>query len=227
MHVLNTSDIRKLDKLAQRRFSIPGLLLMEHASLGLAEELLKLPGSDLSRYVFLCGKGNNGGDGFAAARHLHNAGHDVKVILTGLLDHLREGSDAAVNAQIASNMGIMIVECRSSEEILGHLDALEPRFLVDAVLGTGLSSDVRGMFKEVFSGINEKNLDVTAVDIPSGFDGDTGRPRGVAIKARRTVTFAFSKIGFLDEQSRAFCGDIIVKGIGIPREVVENPQEFL
>ena len=108
---LNTLNVRKLDLIAQERFSIPGIILMEHASLGLAEVLLNLAPEGSGRFLFLCGKGNNGGDGFAAARHLHNDGRSVSIALAGRLDQVREGSDAESNALIAVKMGIPVTQC--------------------------------------------------------------------------------------------------------------------
>ena len=224
---LNTSDIRKLDLVAQERFSISGLLLMEHASLGLAEVLLSLAPDGVGRVLFLCGKGNHGGDGFAAARHLHNAGLSSSIVLAGRLDQIRRGSDAEMNALIATRMKIPIIECEDASEILAHIDKTEPDFVVDALLGTGLSSDVRGMLEEVIDGVNERRLDVTAVDMPSGLDSDTGLPLGTAIIAQRTVTFAFQKVGLAKNEARPYCGKIFVKGIGLPREVIQDPHAYL
>jgi len=224
---LNASKIRQLDLIAQNKFAIPGLLLMEHASLGLAEVLEALSQSRKDRYLFVCGRGNNGGDGFAAARHLHNRGLKVAVVFMGKMDQIREGSDAAINAVIVRKMGIPISEGETSEEILAAVDLAQPDYLVDSILGTGLSSEVRGMFRDVIEGINSRGLDVTAVDMPSGLDSNTGLPLGAAIKAKRTVTFAFGKAGLTKEEAKQYCGKVIVKGIGLPREVTEDPHAYL
>jgi len=226
MKFLNVSQIRQLDAIAQERFAIPGLLLMEHASLGLAEVLASLSKSGEENYLFLCGRGNNGGDGFAAARHLKNRHLRVSILLLGSLDRIREGSDAAVNARIARAIGIPIHECPTADAVLENVDSGRPDFIVDAVLGTGLKSDVRGMFRGVIDGLNERDLDITAVDVPSGLDGDTGIPLGAAVKARRTVTFAFPKIGFKSVEAGGYCGEIVVKKIGMPIEISENPLSF-
>jgi NAD(P)H-hydrate epimerase len=227
MNCLKTNEVRKLDLIAQERFGIPGILLMEHASLGLASVLCSLVRTKQERFLFLCGKGNNGGDGFAAARHMHNHGLEARVLLLGALDQIREGSDAALNAAIALKMGIPVHECKSAGDVLDSIDAARPDFLVDAILGTGLSSNVRGMLKDVIAGINDRGLDVTAVDVPTGLDADTGLPLGIAMKARRTVTFAFQKEGLVKDVAKEYCGEIHVGGIGLPREVSENPRAYL
>ncbi len=227
MNPLNTNDVRKLDLIAQDAFSIPGILLMEHASLGLAEVLLSLSKTQKEKFLFLCGRGNNGGDGLAAARHLHNNRLRVEIVFTGRVDQIRPGSDAETNARIAIKMGIPIFEAESADHALERIDAVSPTRLVDAVFGTGLSSDVRGWYGELFDGINSREYDVTAVDVPSGLDSDSGLPLGTAIKAQRTVTFAFPKKGLLNKEGQRYCGEVIVKGIGLPLEVIENPGAYL
>jgi NAD(P)H-hydrate epimerase len=224
---LKTSEVRHLDMVAQDRFGIPGLLLMEHASWGIAEVLQGLAPTGKKMFLFLCGKGNNGGDGFAAARHLHNRGLRAAVVLTGRIDQIRAESDAATNAAIARKMGIPIAECETAAEILEAIDRAAPDHLVDAVLGTGLSSPVRGLYKEVFEGLNARELNVTAVDMPSGLDSDTGLPLGGAVRAARTVTLAFAKTGLMKPEAAEYCGEIIVKGIGLPREVCDDPRAYL
>lgn len=224
---LKTSEVRHLDMVAQDRFGIPGLLLMEHASWGIADVLLGFASTGQEKFLFLCGKGNNGGDGFAAARHLHNRGLRVAVVLTGRMDGISAGSDAAANAAIAQKMGIPIAESETAGGVLEAIDLAAPDHLVDAVLGTGLSSPVRGLYKEVFEGLNTRGLNVTAVDMPSGLDSDTGLPLGTAVRAMRTVTLAFAKTGLMKPEAAEYCGEIIVKGIGLPREVCENPRAYL
>jgi NAD(P)H-hydrate epimerase len=227
MTILKTIEVRELDQIAQDRFAIPGILLMEHASLSLASVLLSLVRTKKERFLFVCGRGNNGGDGFAAARHLHNHGLASEVVLLGAIDQIRAGSDAALNAVIALKMGIPVHECMAAGEALECIDRLKPDHVVDAILGTGLSSDVRGVLKDVIEGINARGLDVTAVDVPSGLDADTGLPLGVAMRARRTVTFAFQKQGLVNECAKEYCGEIHVGEIGLPREVSENPRAYL
>jgi NAD(P)H-hydrate epimerase len=227
MKPLKTNEIRKLDELAQLRFSIPGILLMEHASLGLAQHIFLLS-QDINQKIFiLCGKGNNGGDGFATARHLHNHGHRPEVLLMGKKGDLKESSDAYTNACITHKMGIPIQECTKVEEVLQRVKDCEYAFHLDAVFGTGLSSRLRGIYPELFTAINELNLSFIAVDVPSGLNSETGMPMGAAIKAWQTITFAFPKIGFNLGEGPKYCGEIKVVDIGLPKEVKDNPTKFL
>jgi NAD(P)H-hydrate epimerase len=223
----NSISIRKLDQLAIDRYGIPGLLLMEHASLGLAKHVhAQLPDPERKILIF-CGKGNNGGDGFAAARHLHNLGHHPEILLFGRREDIRPGTDAQINAEITHRMDIPIHEHGDVESVLAHLHDTRYHAYLDAVFGTGLSTPLRGIYPELFQAIDDLNLPITAVDVPSGLNSDTGMPMGAALHARQTVTFAFAKKGFKTGEGPAYCGEVYVVGIGLPRQVREDPERFL
>jgi NAD(P)H-hydrate epimerase len=224
---MKTDEVRKLDLIAQERFAIPGILLMEHASLNLSEQVLSRIGGKGEKVLILCGKGNNGGDGLACARHLHNRGHFPEVILLGRLDELKSGTDADINGKIAHKMGIPIHEILDTDPVLRVLKDGNYRIHLDAVFGTGLSTPLRGIYPDLFQGINELELPFIAVDVPSGLNSDTGEVMGAAIKAEQTVTFAFAKRGFMEGEGPDYCGDVIVAGIGLPREVEEHPENYL
>lgn len=227
MIYLKTSEVRRLDQVAQERFGIPGILLMEHASLGLATHIQLQVGELGGSILFLCGKGNNGGDGFAAARHLHNRGYKPEIVLLGKAEDVRTGSDASVNADICLKMGIPLKECIDKNAILEILSKENHAVYVDAVFGTGLSSELRGVYPALFDAINELDLPIIAVDVPSGLNSDTGMPMGATVRARQTITFAFAKEGFRKGEGSAFCGNIKVVDIGLPRELKEDPRAFL
>jgi len=227
MKYLNTLENRELDLIAQKRFSIPGIILMEHASLGLADVVLSHLPEERHKIAILCGKGNNGGDGFAAARHLHNSGKKPVILLLGSCKEIKAGSDAATNMEIAAKMQIPIIESIEPQTALKHLSEGNFEVCLDAVFGTGLSSQLRGSYPALFEEINKLHLHVIAVDVPSGLNSDTGMPMGAAIRAKQTVTFGFAKTGFQLGEADQYCGEIIVKGIGLPREVIESPETFL
>jgi len=227
MKSLKTAEVRTLDQVAQERFGIPGLLLMEHASLGMAGILANLCKRGDETFAIFCGKGNNGGDGFALARHLHNRGLSVTLFLIGRINEIREGSDAALNADIAARMGLPIHEVLEADSLWREIDACKPDLVVDAILGTGISSELRGLIKTIVEGLNKRELDITAVDMPTGLNSDTGAPMGAAVKATRTITLAFQKVGLEKKEAAGYCGELIVSGIGLPREVVDDPRSFL
>jgi NAD(P)H-hydrate epimerase len=224
---MKTEEVRKLDLIAQERFAIPGILLMEHASMGLAREVASRIDSEGEKILILCGKGNNGGDGLACARHLHNMGHRPEIVLLGKLEDLRPGGDAAVNGEIARRMGIPIHEALDVDTIIRMLNEGNYPLHLDAVFGTGLSTPLRGIYPSLFEKINELALPFIAVDVPSGLNSDTGEVMGAAVRARATVTFAFAKRGFLEGEGPAYCGEVIVSGIGLPREVEAHPEKYL
>lgn len=224
---LKTLEVRKLDQIAQDRFGIPGILLMEHASLGLATHIQLQAGEIGESILILCGKGNNGGDGLAAARHLFNRGYRPEVLLIGKAGDIRAGSDAAVNAEICLKMGIPLFECDDRDTILDVLKKRNHTVYVDAVFGTGLSSELKGIYPSLFNAINELELPFMAVDVPSGLNSDTGIPMGGAVKARKTITFAFAKEGFQKGEGPSYCGEIKVVDIGLPKEVIRNPHAYL
>ena len=157
----------------------------------------------------LCGPGNNGGDGFVAARHLRQRGFDVRVFLIG--DRAALKGDAA---EMARRWPIPIRPATA--------DPLQSMNLViDAIFGAGLSRAPEGEVAELITEVNDSGLPVLAVDVPSGLDGTTGVPPGVCIQARKTVTFFRKKPGHLLMPGRALCGEVIVAQIGIPESVLE------
>jgi len=162
--------------------------------------------------VVVAGKGNNGGDGLVTARHLHNHGHDVTVQLLARGDELK--GSAAVNFTAARNYGVPINEDCSADELAVALAGAD--LVVDAVLGTGVSGEVRGKAREATEAINAADGPVVAVDLPSGVDADTGALCGVAVRADLTVTFGLPKVGNVVFPGAAHCGELRVADITLP-----------
>jgi NAD(P)H-hydrate epimerase len=212
--VLSREEARALDRRAIDEAGVPGVVLMENAGRGCAELLRGLGVG--GRVVVCCGKGNNGGDGFVIARHLDNARVEVRVLL--FADPAALTGDAAINYRILAHSGPPIVtfgdgsldETKLSAELTGA------DWVVDALFGSGLQGVVRAPFDRVIGVINETAVRVLAVDIPSGLDADTGRPLGVAIRARHTATIAAPKKGFLEPEARPYLGQLHVIDMGIP-----------
>lgn len=230
--VLSRDAVREVDRLAVERFGVPSIVLMENAAIGLRDRALAmLAGLGGTRAAILAGPGNNGGDGFALARHLHNAGREPAVLITG--DPARYAGDAATNLAIVRRMGLSIARLDTSAgaEILEQL-AANPVLIVDALLGTGVREAARGVIRDVILQVNRlrsAEVGVLAVDVPSGLDCDTGEPAGggEAVAADATVTFVALKRGFLHLDAQRWTGEISVAGIGAPRELVEELGEFV
>jgi hydroxyethylthiazole kinase-like uncharacterized protein yjeF len=198
----------RADADAVSRGGITSLNLMEHAGAALGEALCaRWP---TGRVVVLCGPGNNGGDGFVAARMLAEQGRDVRLALLGDITGLQ--GDAAANA------------ARWNGEILpldiAVLDGAD--IVLDALFGAGLTREVDGVAREVIEAINEQGIACVSVDVPSGVDGDTGKVRGVAPQAALTVTFFGRKPGHLLYPGRRLCGEVRVADIGIPDAVLDE-----
>ncbi len=233
--VLSRQAVRRVDQLATERFGIPSIVLMENAAIGLRDRatamLLEL-GTD--RAVILVGPGNNGGDGLALARHLHNAGAKPRVLLTTDPHRLAHTpTDAAVNLATVQKMHLPIerLDTASGAEVLEH--AADSRVLIiDALLGTGLRDPARGVIRDTILHANRlraPGVGVLAVDLPSGLDCDTGTPadNGPAIEADHTVTFVALKPGMLHLQAQRWTGEVTIAGIGAPRELVEELGEYV
>ncbi|MCB9894686.1 MAG: NAD(P)H-hydrate epimerase [Planctomycetes bacterium] len=174
--------------------------------------------------VILCGPGNNGGDGLAIARTLHNRGHAVCVYYVGDPASLATaGPDVALNAKLLGGLGVQIQELRSREQLKAAWKTLnEAPLIIDALFGTGLDRVIEDPFRAVIEAANDADTPKLAVDIPSGLDANTGDILGVAIRAECTVTFVAEKAGFKEAAGPAFCGQVTVAEIGIPREYIEQ-----
>ena len=222
---LTREQSRELDRIAINEYGIKGVILMENAGRACAREAAQmLAESGGDTVCIFCGPGNNGGDGFVIARHLANRGCDVKAFLVGKIDDaLRKGGDAAVNLEIALNMDVPVLELGNDASLKTALrDAEGTDLIVDALLGTGTTGQVREPYAELIEGVNRLGLPVLAVDVPSGLDCDTGMPLGAAVRAARTVTFVAAKRGFAEPASRQYTGEVKVADISVPRKLLEE-----
>ena len=219
---LTREEMRELDRKAIEEYKIPGIVLMENAGRNVAEEILKmLDDPQQAKVAILCGKGNNGGDGFVVARHLHNHSISVYVFLVAKISDILKDGDAGTNLQILLNMKIPVKEILDIPGVNSILKELNGyNILADALFGTGLSGDVREPFKTLISGVNNLNKPTLSVDIPSGLDCNTGKFLGAAIKATKTVTFAVAKKGFYLNDGPSYTGKVIASDIGIPKELI-------
>ena len=209
MRPISVAQAQKFDRLAREKYGIPSLILMENAGRGVAEETLKML-RGRKKVAIVCGAGNNGGDGLVAARHLLNAGITVKVYLIG--NTLKLKPDPETNLNILIRMKQKIAKVKSVKDLKGIMRA---DLIIDAIFGIGLSSAVREPYAGVIEFLNQSRIPILSVDVPSGLNADTGKVLGVAVKAKRTVTFVASKRGFSKADGPKYCGKIVVRDIGI------------
>jgi len=211
IHVLRKSDMQALDKHMIEKRHIPSIVLMENAAFGMTA-VISQRFDKATKIIAVCGAGNNGGDGFAAARQLEAKGYEVKVCLVGKADTLK--GDAATNAAF---FGPRIIELEDEDTAKDLLSDVSGCVVIDAVFGVGLARDVTGLYAQVIKLINESGAYVVACDIASGIDADTGAVRGIAIRADETVTFQCAKPGHLLFPGRDHTGILTVKEIGVSR----------
>lgn len=204
--------VRKLDSLAVSKCAMPSIVLMENASRHLAEIGYEIAGPG-SRVLVVCGTGNNGGDGLAAARHLANAGLSVEIVRCGK----PKMPDAITNDTITRKMKIPAISLAAALKSRAKYD-----LVIDAVLGTGLTTAPTGTAKvgiDLINRLADRGCKVLSADIPSGLDADTGTTPGACVKADVTVTFAGLKPGLI--AGTRWAGTLWVAEIGVPRELAE------
>jgi len=212
MKVSTVSEMRELDRRAIEEFGIAAKLLMENAGQAVYFALLDEFGVAGKRFVIFCGLGNNGGDGLVVARKIHSSGGAVRVFILG--NPAKFKGAAKINFDIVSRLPIEMRRIESIEEVraaVAHCDGI-----VDAILGTGLTREVTGLYRDVIERINESGKPVFSVDIPSGVHGDTGKVMGAAVRADVTVTFGLPKIGNLLFPGYDLGGKLYVSHISFP-----------
>jgi len=222
MKIVKPEQMSEIDKFTINEIGIPGIVLMENAAVCVVNEILDLlPDLSGKRVVILAGKGNNGGDALAVARHLYNKGFDIKTYLLAKKDEIK--GDAAANLKILESIGIDVIEFISEEQFPEFENVLiRADLVVDGIFGTGLKGNVRGIPARLIDVVNSSSKTVVSIDIPSGINGENGKVMGCCIRASRTVTFALPKIGLLLHPGCEYTGKITVADIGIPQKAIEN-----
>lgn len=230
--LLTRMECRAVDRYAIETLKIPGIVLMENAGRNAAHCIdawlrRRAPvASPANRaagrtITILCGKGNNGGDGFVIARHLHMYGHTVHVELAADAESL--SGDAAVNHAIIRAMGIPVYPLLDLNDVASAAAARwrQSDAVVDALLGTGFVGEVRDPLARIIREVNQLTGPlVVAVDVPSGLDVDTGQAAGQAVRAQETITFLAAKAGYAAPAAREFLGRVTVVDIGAPLELI-------
>lgn len=218
MRSLTRAEVRDVDRRAMEDYGLPGVVLMENAGRNAAAVLLSQ--GITGPVVICCGKGNNGGDGFVIARHLDNAGIEVKVLLTH--DPSDYTGDAAVFIKVVQSARLPLRRIPASAINEWQHELQSAEWIVDALLGTGLTGEVRDPYRSAIEAINTSGKKVFAVDLPSGMDADTGQPLGTCVRATRTVTFVARKIGFDQPGAEQWTGPVDVADIGVPRNLLNS-----
>ena len=224
MKIVTAQEMRNIDKAATERFGLQGAVLMENAGHAVAEKAVKLLGDPRNKKVFIvCGGGNNGGDGFVAARWLHNRGARVKLFLAADRSNLR--GNAAMHFETTSLMGIECLELtnpRDMDKARITIDFAD--LVIDALLGTGFLGEMTDVYRECIEIMNGSGQAILAVDIPSGVDSDKGSLGSAAVRAACTVTFGLPKQGLLMFPGADCAGELEVAPIGIPVELLTDTE---
>jgi ADP-dependent NAD(P)H-hydrate dehydratase / NAD(P)H-hydrate epimerase len=223
--LFSTSQIREVDDIAIKQVGIPGIILMENAAIGIYNYLEEkiLSGDKNKKLGFICGKGNNGGDGFAAARHCLNHGYQIKVL--HFEDEDEFSHDCLINYKILVKNsevtdGVAIKNYTSINDINWLKDCY---IVIDAMLGSGAKGSLREPYKSIVERVNNFNSFKVAIDIPTGLDADTGYGKTV-FNAALTITLGEFKKGLFFGSGAAYCGEVVKGSIGISESFYNNQK---
>ncbi len=207
--LLTAKTARAIDSKIREKFGISTLVLMENAGAAVAREILE-SWKGKKKIAIFCGKGNNGGDGFVAARHLLTRGIKPDIFLAG--KHAEVKGEAKVNLEIIIKLGLKVFEI---EDVVFHkININKYGLIVDALLGVGLAGPPRGIYAALIQLINSSRAEIIAVDIPSGLDATSGKASDFCVKADKTITFIAQKRGMVIRDGLKYCGKIITADLG-------------
>ena len=217
MKIVSVKQMKAIDKISIEQFGIAGVVLMEKAGMEVVsmikdyiKELTNIPA------LVICGKGNNGGDGFVVSRLLFQEGADVVVLILGKEKEIK--GDALVNFKIIKKLGIQYTEIDkiNNNKLKNLFNSAE--IIVDAIFGTGFRGEPKGVYKKIIEMINSIDKLVFSIDIPSGVDADTGQVLGEGVFADATCTMGMIKKGMLLYPARYYTGKLYIGNIGIPMD---------
>jgi hydroxyethylthiazole kinase-like uncharacterized protein yjeF len=212
---ISARRMRKIDKTAVSKFLIPALILMENAGRSIAEALAELIRCKQIKepVLFVCGSGNNGGDGFVAARHLSNMGFKSSVVLVKSSGNLK--GEALLNFRILKKMGM------AAQVYTKSFDLKRAGVIIDCILGTGASGILSPKYNRIIGDINSSKRPVVAVDLPSGLDADNSRSMGNVVKASFTFSLGANKKVLCEKKWKKFAGKVSVLYISLPKELLK------
>src|SRR3954452_4247850 len=224
MRVLNTQQMREADRRTIDEVGIPSIVLMENAGRQ-AVAAMEAAFEDLaSTHVgVMCGRGNNGGDGFVVARTLIQRGIETSVCLLGSVADVR--GDARTNLEVLGRIGLTVVEISNAQEWELHFSEISRcELIVDAILGTGFHGQLSGLLETVVADLNGLGVPIVAIDLPTGLSADTSDVEGEAIEASMTITLAAPKIPLILPPADTHSGDLVIADIGIPLPILDDVE---
>jgi len=222
MRILTAEQMREADRRTIEDIGIPSLVLMENAGRQVVAAMESFYQDLAERAVaVICGKGNNGGDGFVVARTLHQRGIDASVFLVGQVAEVK--GDARVNLEVLGRLGVTVVEVVDEGQWELHFSEISSHdLIVDALFGTGLKSALSGIYETVIADINASAIPVVSIDVPSGMSADTSDVIGDCIEASLTVTLGAPKLPLILPPAEQKSGEVVIADIGIPASVIES-----
>lgn len=209
--VITTDQMKQIDRIAIEKYSIQLIQMMENAGRSLAKLTKKFLGNSMKdkHLMIAVGKGNNGGGGLVAARHLYNWGAKVTI----LLPQEPLSGVPEIQRNIIQNLPI---QRKIGEEALQEISSTKKQMILDSMIGYGLISNPKGWVASMINKINALNTTILSLDVPSGLDASTGKIHNPCIKASATLTLALPKIGLLKKQAKEVVGSLYLCDIGIP-----------
>lgn len=211
--------MQNIDRRAIEGMKIPGLELMENAGARVVDTIAEHFDLSGKLVTVVCGKGNNGGDGFVVARLLAERGAKIELFLIGQRDDVK--GDARTNLERAEKVGLRIHEISDPSAFAVSPDSI---LIVDAIFGTGFSGDIKYPYDDVIRKINESDAPAIAVDAPSGLDGASGQVADPTVRADMTVTFGLPKLGQVLYPGKEYCGTLITADIGFPDKAISDEK---
>ena len=216
---VTVDQMREVDRIMVEEIGVSIMMMMENASRNIAilsRKLLK--GSVKGKTItVLCGKGNNGGDGLGAARHLTNFGAKCRIILATSSSNLRP--DAKRQLYVLEKTDTQIFEINQTDKKTRGLLLKQSHLIIDALLGYNLIGNPKEPIATIIKSANQSGKQILAVDIPSGLSGDSGKKYDPTIKAHSTITLALPKVGLLQENARIYVGNLYLTDLSVPKTV--------
>ena len=221
MRILSAEQMREADRRTIEDLGIPSLVLMENAGRQVVAAMEAFFQDLAERQIaIICGKGNNGGDGFVVARTLHQRGIEVSVFVVGRVADIK--GDARLNIEILGRLGVTVVEITDEGQWELHFSEISDHdLIVDALFGTGLKSALSGMYETVIADINGSGIPVVSIDVPSGMSADTHDLIGDCIDATVTVTLGAPKLPLILPPAEEKSGEVVIADIGIPAGIID------